>query len=78
MSFVSLREIPVVFLARDSDAGVARATGNNAAWLCPCGEQPPLIATRFPPGSQTQCPKCRFVYELQEGAVAVHQLEARE
>ena len=64
MADARFREIPVRF--RDGRIGTARATGNNAAWLCPCNDPLPLLATSFPPSSHTVCPNahCRKRYRL--------------
>lgn len=38
---LQLTTIPVHFL--DGTKSEARAEGNNAAWMCPCGDELPLI-----------------------------------
>jgi hypothetical protein len=38
---LDLRLIPIAFL--DATHGEARAEGNNATWLCPCGDPVPIM-----------------------------------
>jgi hypothetical protein len=48
MADLVFREIEVRF--SNGTVGMARAEGNNAAWLCACGDDPaPLLARCFPP-----------------------------
>ncbi len=44
--------------------GVAVKTGNNAAWMCICGYNMPLIWAKFPPNSKkpTICNECGKKY----------------
>lgn len=42
---LTLRKVTVTLL--DKAEGEARAEGNNAAWLCPCGEPVPLLARGY-------------------------------
>jgi hypothetical protein len=69
---VALREIPVTY--RDGTTKMARATGNNAAWNCRCGDALPLIATLFPPNRSTECPSCGVVCILGVGAASVSEI----
>jgi len=50
----------------DGEHGTARIVGNNAAWLCPCGDRLPLLGTLFPPPRRpiTVCPGCGRRFEL--------------
>jgi len=65
MADLKLREIPLNAL--DGKAGTARAEGNNAAWMCACGDALPLLGRSFPPkhAPNTVCPKCGRRYALQ-------------
>jgi hypothetical protein len=56
---------PVTVVMADGTQTTARATGNNAAWICVCHQDPePLIATCFPSQSVTQCPACLRRYRF--------------
>jgi hypothetical protein len=57
----------VPLLLRQDLQLLAIATGNNAAWLCPCGYQYPLIgrsgAVAGPtPATEVHCPICQRRY----------------
>lgn len=57
--------VPLVF--QQGPAGLATATGNNAAWLCVCGRADPLVgrsgAVAGPtPGTEVVCPACKRRY----------------
>ena len=57
--------VPLVF--QQAPAGVAAATGNNAAWQCPCGRSEPLIGRSgavagATPGTEVVCPTCKCRY----------------
>jgi hypothetical protein len=70
MSDAIFRSLGVRML--DGTAATARATGNNAAWICPCGKETmPLIATWFPKQSETVCPTCGRRYRFDKDADAV-------
>jgi len=66
---VKLAEVPVIFST--GSAGTARTTGNNAAWLCRCGDPLPLVATLFPKRKSSQCPSCgaTFIFRTDRTAV---------
>jgi hypothetical protein len=68
MADLNFREIDVRF--SNGKVGVARAEGNNAAWMCVCGDDPtPLLARCFPPPPaqprNAVCPKCGRRYAIQ-------------
>jgi hypothetical protein len=77
MTDLKLREVPVYFV--DGTQASGRAEGNNAAWLCACGQALPLIGRRFPPNHppNTVCPDCGRRYEVQPGAAGVTELSRR-
>jgi hypothetical protein len=50
----------VELIWRSGQTGKARAVGNNAAWLCSCGEVL-LGPTRYP---VAPCPKCGKHFEV--------------
>lgn len=57
--------VPLVF--RNGVQLLAVATGNNAAWICPCGYQEPLVgrsgAKNGPTqNTEVQCPFCSRRY----------------
>ena len=59
------RNIPLHFL--DGSTGEASATGNNAAWDCPCGYTPALIGRSgmvrgVTDGYRVDCPSCPRSY----------------
>ena len=59
------KNVDLIF--RAGSRGQAVATGNNAAWLCPCGRALPLVGrTGFLKGPsasmQVGCPDCQRQY----------------
>ena len=65
MNLQEQRTIPLV--VQTGEPRLASATGNNAAWLCPCGRKLPLVGTTFPknrPPREVECPECRNLYKL--------------
>ncbi len=67
MADVELRlsEIPVRFLV--GHQGSARAEGNNAAWLCACGDPLPLVGRcyfQFGHECHTICPSCNRTFRV--------------
>ena len=55
--------LKIVNLILKKGKGKARAEGNNAAWICPCGKEPlPLLSTTRKDASDTQCPSCHRVF----------------
>lgn len=40
-AYLALFTVPVLFL--DGTQGQARAEGNNASWMCPCGDPLPIM-----------------------------------
>ena len=57
--------VPLVF--QQAPAGQASATGNNAAWLCPCGRAEPLLGRSgavagATPRTEVVCPGCKRRY----------------
>jgi rRNA maturation endonuclease Nob1 len=69
---VKLTTIPVRF--SNGPDGIARATGNNASWMCRCGDSLPLIGTLFPEKRSTKCPSCGSTFVLREGLTSVDQV----
>ncbi len=55
------KDIEVRMLDRSVRDGVA--TGNNAAWLCVCGREKPLIGRSFQ-NQGVQCPNCNKIYQI--------------
>jgi hypothetical protein len=72
MSDARFRDVSVRL--RDGTTTTARATGNNAAWMCPCGDKLPLLATWFPRQSETVCPKCRKRYKFRKDTGRVEEI----
>ena len=68
MGLLRLRTIPL-HLA-DGSRSEATAEGNNAAWLCPCGQALPLLGRCFPPDNipETACPNCKRRYSVRAGS----------
>jgi len=57
--------VPVRFL--DRTIAEARAEGNNASWLCKCGDQIPLLGRcyyQFNDTCYTVCPRCDSRYRV--------------
>jgi hypothetical protein len=74
MSTAKLKTVPLN-LSNDTAGGLARAEGNNAAWLCPCGELLPLIGRASGnPAPVTECPRCGARYQVRPNAEAVDQV----
>lgn len=69
---VKLKTIPVKFST--GQAGTARATGNNAAWMCRCGDPLPLVGTLFPERRSTKCPTCGKTFIVRPGMTSVDQV----
>jgi hypothetical protein len=69
---VKLKEIPVRFST--GPEGIARATGNNASWMCRCGDPLPLVGTLFPERRSTKCPKCGITFIVRPGLTSVDQV----
>jgi hypothetical protein len=61
---LKLKEIRVVFRSRPRAVG--RANGNNAAWICRCGDPLPLLARSsvFGRPCYVECPTCASRYKL--------------
>jgi len=65
------RTVPLTFL--DGTTGEAVATGNNAAWNCPCCRALPLLgmsglASGVTDGFRVDCPDCgRHYYVVPDG-----------
>jgi len=59
-------EVPVEF--KDGTKGIGRANGNNAAWLCVCGDPLPLLGRTvvFGKPSETSCPSCTRRFRVQK------------
>ena len=58
-------KVPLQFL--DNETRYSSATGNNAAWLCPCGFERPLVGRSGLAKGPTEgyivvCPKCTRQY----------------
>lgn len=62
----------------------AIATGNNAAWLCPCGRALPLVGRSgsvkgTSENTEVKCPSCaRAYFVLPDGYNQAAALEVRE
>ena len=53
----------VTLILKESSEGEAVATGNNAAWLCPCGYERPLLGcSGTSEGLRVDCPVCDRTY----------------
>jgi len=62
---LNLTIVPVNFL--HGKKGKARAEGNNAAWICKCGDVIPLVGRcyfQFDDTCFTVCPKCKRQYRV--------------
>ena len=60
-----LAVVPVNLL--DGTTSNARAEGNNASWLCPCGDPIPLLGRcyyQFNDTCYTVCPSCERRYRV--------------
>jgi hypothetical protein len=60
-----LTTVPVTFLKKRP--GVARAEGNNASWICACGNELPLVGRcyfQFGHKCHTICPDCDRRYRV--------------
>jgi hypothetical protein len=59
-------DVPVQF--KDGTKGTGRANGNNAAWLCACGDPLPLLGRTvvFGKPSEASCPSCKRRYQVQK------------
>ena len=76
MSDATFREVPVILLG--GETGKARATGNNATWMCVCGEDEfPMLATWFPEQSESVCPTCGRRYKFVKAEETVRELAGR-
>ena len=65
----------VAAIMRGGETAKARATGNNAAWMCVCAKDSlPLIATWFPQQSETVCPKRGRRYKFMKESDRVEEL----
>lgn len=66
---LNLSVIDVVFL--DGSKASARAEGNNAAWMCRCGDPVPLVGRcyfQFGHDCHTICPSCERRYVVRGDA----------
>ena len=53
----------------DGTTGQAAATGNNAAWMCPCGRALPLVGRSDPSrAGEVICPDCGRKYAVKPEA----------
>jgi len=62
---LTLSTVPVTFLSGNS--AFAGAEGNNAAWICECGEPIPLLGRcyfQFGHDCHTVCPACSRTYRV--------------
>ena len=62
---LSLITVPVQFLS--GNKSIAGAEGNNAAWICECGEPIPLLGRcyfQFGHACHTICPVCSRKYRV--------------
>lgn len=59
----NLTSTAIAFL--DGSQGEAAVTGNNAAWMCPCGRELPLVGcSGLALGYRVNCPKCGRQYRI--------------
>ena len=61
------KQLSVNLIFRDGRKQPAVATGNNAAWICSCGRNLPLLGRSgslkgASESTQVQCPDCRRHY----------------
>jgi hypothetical protein len=68
-------QFSVLLRSLDGKERRAVATGNNAAWLCTCGRQLPLIGVGaevkgIPEAFQVHCPDCPRVYFVVADSIA--------
>ena len=76
------RQIDLILI--NGESGQAIATGNNAAWLCVCGRELPLIGRTFrvedpPENEQVHCPDCsRMYFVVPEGYAQARAIKVRE
>lgn len=62
---LKLFTVPVNYLI--GKEGTARAEGNNAAWICKCGDTIPLVGRcyyQFDDICHTVCPSCSRKYRV--------------
>lgn len=78
MADLRLREIPLTLA--DGTIRRARGEGNNAAWLCPCGVELPLLGRCFPAKHlpRAVCPECGRSYEVRPDLEAIIEVSAGE
>jgi hypothetical protein len=76
------KQVSVVF--KSGEIKQAIATGNNAAWLCPCGRALPLVGRSgsvkgVSENTEVKCPLCgRAYFVLPDGYDQAAVLEVRE
>jgi hypothetical protein len=63
------KQNPIDIRFLDDNVGRAIRTGNNAAWMCPCGRRQPLLgysSSGNPPGEAAvvACPDCGRRYQV--------------
>jgi len=59
------RQNTVELILLDGSKRLAAATGNNAAWACPCERPLPLVGRSDPSDSGTvECPQCARKYRV--------------
>ena len=74
----------VSLLLKSGKAAQAIATGNNAAWLCPCGRALPLVGRSgavkgVSENTKVKCPTCeRSYFVVPDGYDQAAVLEVRE
>ena len=76
MSPIRGQEVIVQFL--DGSVGVARAEGTDAAWLCRCGNEVPLIGRCWgnpPPATECRCGKHYRVHGSDENTNIASRVE---
>lgn len=67
MADIQLRLSVIKVNLKDGSTLNARAEGNIAAWLCPCGESLPLVGRcyfQFGHDCHTICPNCKRKYRV--------------
>ena len=63
------RQNTVKLVFHDGSTRLAAATGNNAAWACPCGRTMPLVGRSDPSDAAVvECPECGRKYQVSSEA----------
>jgi hypothetical protein len=74
----------IALMLTNGEKKTAIATGNNAAWICICGGELPLIGRTYsvkdpPENEQVHCPSChQKYYVVPEGSSQKRAIEVRQ